>query len=171
MDPREEPEVPSPSPEGESAPLRGRVTQPLLFACQPRSPGRKMDEALRLGHGVQSPSAVRGFAAPRGSPSWVGRPPGYCCWESGGRAYTRPRSISSASVRRVLCACSVVSDSVRPRALELARLLCPQDSPGKSTGVGCHFLLQGIFPTQGSNLGLWHLLHWEAGSFPLRHLE
>ena len=30
-------------------------------------------------------------------------------------------------------------------------LLCPWDSPGKNTGVGCHFLLQGIFPTQGSN--------------------
>ena len=33
-------------------------------------------------------------------------------------------------------------------------LLCPWDFPGKSTGVGCHFLLQGIFPTQGSNPGL-----------------
>ena len=32
--------------------------------------------------------------------------------------------------------------------------LCPWDSPGKHTGVGCHFFLQGIFPTQGSNLGL-----------------
>ena len=30
------------------------------------------------------------------------------------------------------------------------------DSPGKSTGVGCHFLLQGIFPTQRSNPGLPH---------------
>ena len=30
------------------------------------------------------------------------------------------------------------------------------DSPGKNTGQGCHFLLQGIFPTQGSNLGLPH---------------
>ena len=30
------------------------------------------------------------------------------------------------------------------------------DSPGSSTGVGCHALLQGIFPTQGSNLGLLH---------------
>ena len=30
------------------------------------------------------------------------------------------------------------------------------DSPGKNTGVGCHFLLQGIVPTQGSNLGLLH---------------
>ena len=33
---------------------------------------------------------------------------------------------------------------------------CPWNSPGKNTGVGCHFLLQGIFPTQGSNLGLVH---------------
>ena len=37
-----------------------------------------------------------------------------------------------------------------------ARLLCPWDSPGKNTGVGCHALLQGIFLTQGSNLGLPH---------------
>ena len=39
---------------------------------------------------------------------------------------------------------------------ELYRVLCPWDSPGKNTGVGCHALLQGIFPTQGSNLGLLH---------------
>ena len=30
------------------------------------------------------------------------------------------------------------------------------DSPGKNTGVGCHFLLRGIFPTQGPNLGFLH---------------
>ena len=36
------------------------------------------------------------------------------------------------------------------------RLLRPWDFLGKSTGVGCHFLLQGIFPTQGSNPGLLH---------------
>ena len=35
-------------------------------------------------------------------------------------------------------------------------LLCPWDSPGKNTGVGCHFLLQGIFLTQESYLGLLH---------------
>ena len=34
---------------------------------------------------------------------------------------------------------------------------CPLDFPGKNTGVGCHFLLQDIFPTQESNPG--HLLH------------
>ena len=38
--------------------------------------------------------------------------------------------------------------------------------PSKSTGVGCHFLLQGIFPTQGSNLPL---LHWQADSLLLSH--
>ena len=35
---------------------------------------------------------------------------------------------------------------------------------GKNTGVGCHFLLQGIFPTQGSNLHLWCLLQWQVDS-------
>ena len=39
-----------------------------------------------------------------------------------------------------------------------ARLLCPWDSPGKNTGVGCRALLQGIFPTQGSNSCLLQLL-------------
>ena len=36
-----------------------------------------------------------------------------------------------------------------------------------STGVGCRFLLQGIFPTQGSNLRLLRLMLWQAGSLPL----
>ena len=37
---------------------------------------------------------------------------------------------------------SVVSDSVRPHRQQPSRLHCPWDSPGKNTGVGCHFLLQ-----------------------------
>ena len=41
------------------------------------------------------------------------------------------------------------------------------DSPGKNTGVDCHALLQGIFPTQGSNPCLLCLLHWQVGSLPL----
>ena len=44
------------------------------------------------------------------------------------------------------------------------------DSPGKNTGVGCHSLLQGTFPTQESNLYLLCLLHWQAGSLPLAPL-
>ena len=38
------------------------------------------------------------------------------------------------------------------------------DSPGKNTGVGCHALLQRIFPTQGLNLYLLHLLNWQVDS-------
>ena len=52
----------------------------------------------------------------------------------------------------------VVSDSLQPHGLQPAKLLCPWDFPGKNTGVGCHFLLQGIFLTQGLNL---HVLHWQ----------
>ena len=59
---------------------------------------------------------------------------------------------------------SVVSDSLRPHGP--TRLLCPWDFPGNNTGVGCHFLLQRIFPTPGSNP---RLLHWQADSLPLSY--
>ena len=48
-----------------------------------------------------------------------------------------------------------------------ARPLCLWYSSGKNTGVGCHFLLQGFFPSQGSNL---HVLHWQVASLALSHL-
>ena len=48
------------------------------------------------------------------------------------------------------------SDSLRPHGLWATRLLCPWDSLGKNTGVGYHFLLQGIFPSEGLNQGLLH---------------
>ena len=44
------------------------------------------------------------------------------------------------------------------------QLLHPWDFPGKNTGAGCHLLLQGIFLTQVSNLCLFCLLHYKAGS-------
>ena len=46
------------------------------------------------------------------------------------------------------------------------RLLCPWDFPGKNTGSRCHFLLQGIFLTQGLEL-----LHRQVDSLPLGHLR
>ena len=61
---------------------------------------------------------------------------------------------------------SVVSDSLQPHGLQSPRLLCWWDFPGKSTGVGCHFLLQGIFPTRGLNPGL---LHCRRTLYPLSH--
>ena len=48
-------------------------------------------------------------------------------------------------------------------------LLCPWKFPGKNTGVGCHFILQGIFPTKGLNSRLLWLQHWQVGSLPLSH--
>ena len=50
----------------------------------------------------------------------------------------------------------VMSDSLQPHGLGPTRLLCSWNSPGKNNGVGCHLLPQGIFPTQGLNLGLLH---------------
>ena len=41
------------------------------------------------------------------------------------------------------------------------------DFPCRNTGVGCHFLLQGIFPAQGSNLLLLDLLHWQVDFLPV----
>ena len=51
---------------------------------------------------------------------------------------------------------SVVSDSLWSHGLQPIRLLCSWNSPGKNNGVGCHALLQGIFPTQGWDPGLLH---------------
>ena len=54
---------------------------------------------------------------------------------------------------RVSESCSAVSDSLRSHGLYI---YSPRNSPGQNTGVGRHFLLQGIFPTQGSNPSLPH---------------
>ena len=79
-------------------------------------------------------------------------------------------------VNSTVCVCvcvlsSVLSNSLQHYGLWPARLLCPWDFPDRNTGVGCHFLCQGIFLTQGSNPYLWHLPHWQADSLPLSHLE
>ena len=47
--------------------------------------------------------------------------------------------------------CLVMSNSLQPRGL-----FSPWNSPGHNTGMGSHYLLQGTFPTQGSNPGLPH---------------
>ena len=63
-------------------------------------------------------------------------------------------------IRFLPCKVFVAQLCVTPCDLTDCRLVgssCPWNSLGKNTGVGCHFLFQGIFPTQGSNPGL---LHW-----------
>ena len=67
------------------------------------------------------------------------------------------------TVSRSVCITAVewLSRVLPPHGLLPARLLCPWEFPGKNTGVGCHALLQRIFPTQGLNP---RLLHWQADS-------
>ena len=62
---------------------------------------------------------------------------------------------------------SVMSDSLQPPWTVAHQAPLTMGFFTKNTGVGCRFFLQGIFPTQGSNL---HLLHWQADSLPLSHL-
>ena len=63
---------------------------------------------------------------------------------------------------------SIVSDSFATQ-WAVACQASQWDFTGKNTRVGCHFLLQGTFPTQGLNPYLLHLLHWQADSLPLYH--
>ena len=67
----------------------------------------------------------------------------------------------------ISCACmlSHVQLFVSPWTVSCS-LLCPWDFLGKNPGVGCRFLLQRIFLTQGKA----HLLHWQVDSLPLCHL-
>ena len=63
------------------------------------------------------------------------------------------------SSNRPVCVCvsrSILCNSLQPHGLSPTRLLCPWDSLSKNTRVGCHSFLQGIFLTQGLNLGLPH---------------
>ena len=69
----------------------------------------------------------------------------------------------------VVFSCLVMADSLQPQGLQHARLLCPWDFSGKNIGVGCHFLLQGIFLTQGQNSDLLSLLHCGQVLYHLSH--
>ena len=82
-------------------------------------------------------------------------------------------SVQQSDLVTHTCACSVAQscptlwDPMDPvRLLEF----CLWNFAGKNTGAGCHFLLQRIFPTEGSNPRLLCLLHWHADSLPLSHL-
>ena len=68
----------------------------------------------------------------------------------------------------IACACSVVSDSLRPHELQPIRLLGPWNFPGKNTGVDFHFPLQGDLPNPGIKTTSPAL---EADSLLLSHVE
>ena len=80
-------------------------------------------------------------------PQWC--PNSFHCLHSPSLSSPSPNSLSSPTIfQRILwcccccCIASVVSDSVRPHRRQPTRLPRPWDSPGKNTGVDCHFLLQ-----------------------------
>ena len=66
------------------------------------------------------------------------------------------------TIKAEFCWCCLVANScpilLRPHGQQPARLPCPWHSPSKNTGVGCHFLLHGVFLVQG-------LLHWQVRFF------
>ena len=80
----------------------------------------------------------------------------WCLNQMHGKNESRDQMCVSYLCVRACSTSSVMSNSLKPYGLQPTRLLCPWNSPGKDTRVGSHSLLQGIFPTQGSNLGLLH---------------
>ena len=116
------------------------------------------------------------IAAYNGRVEWLQRRPhGLQSWKYLLSACTHAKSLSrvrlfvtlwiaarqaSLSITKSLQSCPIWCGP-----MDSARLLCPWDSPGKDTGVGCCALLQGIFLTQGSNPSLLRL-NWKVGSLP-----
>ena len=91
-----------------------------------------------------------------------------------GNAHRHSILLSSESSCAAVLSLSVLSDFCKPHGLaNPCQLLCSRDSPGKNTGVGCHALLQGIFPIQGLNPGLLHcrriLYHLSHQESPWNH--
>ena len=81
-----------------------------------------------------------------------------------------PQKRAKRAILYIPCCCLVAKSSpalLGPHGLQPIRFLCPLDSPSKNAGVGWHFLLQRIFPTQGSNPSR---LHWQADSLPWSYL-
>uniref|UniRef100_A0A4W2HF98 General transcription factor II-I repeat domain-containing protein 2 n=1 Tax=Bos indicus x Bos taurus TaxID=30522 RepID=A0A4W2HF98_BOBOX len=114
---------------------------------------RKFGEAIGVDFPVKVPYRKITF-----NPGCVvidGMPPGV--------VFKAPGYLEISSMRRILDAADLIKFTViRPLpGLEL--------SNGKNAGVGCHFLLQGIFPTQGSNLSLLCLLHCKQILYLLNH--
>ena len=76
-------------------------------------------------------------------------------------------TLASPKIKCMHASHSLRSTSLLPHELQPSRFLCPWNFPGKNTVVGCHFLLQGIYPSQESNPCLQSLLDEQADSLPL----
>ena len=89
------------------------------------------------------------------------------CWRQGQWICSRHHNMC---VCVCVCVCVESLSHVWLFATWWTVALCPWDFPANSTGVGCHFLLQGIFPTHALNPHLLLLLHWQVDSLWLSHL-
>ena len=111
------------------------------------------------------PLGASGAGGALASPVSAFRPPGaFLCTALIPRRLTHADCISWAA--GCVCACPITELCLTlcdPRDCSPPGSSVRGDFPGKNTGVGCHFLLQEIFLTQGSNL---RLLHWQVGSLP-----
>ena len=133
-----------------------RGDDPGLLLNQPQTRPRRSFPAY--------PSTPAARAAGRARPQH-GQVDRDCCGAAGaGEADAR-----CSAAARARSVASVLSEPVRPHGLQPARLLCPRDSPGKNTGVGCYTRLQGVSPTQGLGESLLRLLRWQAGPLPSTH--
>ena len=104
-----------------------------------------------------------------GYDSWLHNP--ISIWEKNWTVYFKWVNCTVCELYLKMCSvaqsCPILCD---PYGLQPTRILSPWDSPGTNTRVGCHFLLQEIFPTQGLNLCLLRLLLWQADFLLLSHL-
>ena len=150
--------------------LKYRYSQVTLMAKNPPAKaGDVRDTGSILGLG-RSPGEENGYPLQY---SYLENPMDRGAWRATVQWDEKSGTRLSTHIYMRVCvpACSVMSDSLQPHGLKPARLLCPWNFPSKNTGAGCHFLFQGIFLTQGSNLCLLHLLQWQADSLLLSHLD
>ena len=89
-----------------------------------------------------------------------------CCRSWGCKESDTTEGRNWKQPQETACVCLVMSDCDLMDFVT-HQVLFPRNFQGKNTGVGSHFLLQGIFPTQGLNPCL---LHWEADSLPFSHV-
>ena len=132
----------------------------------------------RVGKGNGNPLQCSCLENPRDGGAWWAAVYGVA------QSWTWLKRLSSSSIHTnthivyifFICVCVCVTvhtkslescRTLRPHGPQPARLLCSWDSPGKNTGVDCHFLFQGMVPDQGSNPCVLCLLHWQVGSLPL----
>ena len=136
----------------------GLLNQQKMTRGQTRNSGKALSWPLLQRQGARISDSFPCSLALQQGPSW------FLVWSE---SWVQLEACVHARARVCVCVCVCVlvphssPNSLRSHGLQLARLLCPWNSPGKDTGVGSHSLLQGIFPTQELKP---NLLHWQADS-------